>query len=284
MQPVNFQPVTIESVDRALRDWLDRTVDARCQAADGSLRKVPVQFSQGERWSIGRTKQAFRDENGVLILPIIALRRTNIEPDATKMALGVQTESIQIARRIDPKTNSIQNLEGMKPADIARKYPAIYDVYSVPFPDRMVAVYQLVVQTQQITQMNEVLQKMWRALDIQQSFVAPLQNDGRQPPRLSQYGAGDPYARPAALSTPYVVGFFESSRSDAGNFEEFTDTERVIKYTTEVSVPFALSSSPEGTPPAVKVERTAFKVAFGDESFHFVDGQDEMDAIFGKLK
>lgn len=283
MADLDYNPITIESIDRAIRDWFDKTVNARVESADG-LKKVPVQFSQGERWAIGRTRQAFRDENGVLILPIIAIRRISIDPDPTKMALGVQTEYIQVAKRVDPKTNDIKNLEPPKLPGLRRDYPPVYDVYTIPFPDRMIATYQIVVQTQFITQMNEVLQKMWRCLDIQKSFVAPIQNDGRQPPRLDQYGNVDPYDRPGPIDFPYVVGFLESAGSDGGNFDEFTDTERIIKYTTEAKIPFALQPVLEGKKPPLQVQRTAYKVVLKDENFHFVDDPEELDAIFGKTR
>jgi len=278
----NYQNVYIETIDRAVRDWFDKTVDVRLKVADGSLFKVPVQFSQGERWAAGRTKHAFRDSNGVLILPIIAIRRTSIKPDPTWMALGVQTENIQFAKRLDPKTNEIKNAEGLKPDTLARKYPAIYDVYTIPFPDRMIANYQLIIQTQYITQMNEVLQKTWRSLDIQKSFVAPFENDGRHTPRSDQYGG--PYREAAPLSKPYVVGFLEEDMADTGNLEEFTDTERIVKYSTNITVPFVLQTSPEGEVPAIQVTRTAYKAVFKDESFVFVDDPAELDKIFGKLK
>lgn len=284
METIPYQTVGIEDIDRAIRDWVDKTVDARVQVPDGGLKKIPVQFSQGERWSIGRNKQGFRDENGVLILPVIALRRLSIEPDPTKMALGTQTDYIQIAKRIDPKTNAIKNLESMKLADIQRKYPAIYDVYTMPFPDRVVANYQLIIQTQYISQMNEVLQKIWRMMDIQKSFVAPLQNDGRVPPRMNQYGDANPYEDPKPLKGHYVVGFLEEAATDNGNFEEFTDTERIIKYTTNIRVPFILQTSPEGEKAPVQVQRTAYKVVLKDESVVFVDDPDDLDDIFGKLK
>ena len=277
-----YKNVTVETIDRAIRDWFDKTVDARVKTPQSELSKVPVQFSQGERWSAGRSQQTFRDENGVLILPIIALRRTNITPDPTKMALGVQTKNIQIARRIDPKTTKIKNLEHMKPAEIAKKYPAIYDVYSIPYPDRMIVNYQLIVQTQYITQMNDIVQKLWRSCDIQKSFVAPFENDGRQPPRSSQFG--DAYTRSTPMTKPYVVGMLEESASDSGNFEEFTDTERIIKYSTEIKVPCVLQTTPEGTQPSIKVERTAYKAVFRDENVVVVDDIAELDKIFGPLK
>jgi hypothetical protein len=241
-----------------------------------------VNFSQGERWSAGRSKQAFRDTIGVLILPIVAVRRVGIRNDPTKMALGVQTESIQISMLVDPKTNEIKNAEHLKPDALARKYPAIYDVYTIPFPDRLQGNYQLVIQTQYISQMNEVLQKIWRSLDIQRSFVAPFENDGRHTPRSDQFGG--PYREATPLNKPYVVGFMEEDMTDSGNLEEFTDTERIIKYSTNINVPFALQTSPEGEVPAVQITRTAYKAVFKDENFHFVDDPAEMDKIFGKLK
>jgi hypothetical protein len=265
--------VGIEDVDRAIRDWFDRTMDVRVES-QGGLKKVPVMFSQGERWAVGRTRQAFRDENGVLILPIMSLRRVSLDPNPEGTVLGVQVPSIQIAKRIDPKSREIKNLEKQK--QLGRNFPAIYEVYTIPFPNALVATYQLVIQTQYITQMNAILEKMWRQMDIQKSFVAPLKNDGRQPPADNQY------ALEKAIDFPYVVGFLEGTATDSGNFEEFTDTERVIKYSTDVTVPFVMQVDPGIDPPAVKVERTAYKVTLKDENWHFVDDPDELEKIFGK--
>jgi hypothetical protein len=278
--PVNYQDTTIETVDRAIKDWFDKTVNARVKTPSAELSKVPVIFSSGERWSTGRTRQAFRDNNGVLILPIISVRRTNIVNDPTKMALGVQTDKIQIAVRVDGKSNAIQNLEYNKPVPWKREYPPVYNVYTIPFPDRMISTYQLVIQTQFISQMNEILQKIWRSLDIQKTFVAPFQNDGRVPPRQYQYDMS--YRDVPKLDSRYVVGFMENTATDAGNFEEFTDQERIVKYNTEFTVPFVMQLSPEGTPAPVQVEQTAYKVVMKDENYHFVDNRDDLDLIFGK--
>ena len=278
--PVIYQDITVETIDRAIRDWFDKTVDVRVKTPSAEVHKVPVVFSSGERWSTGRTKQAFRDDNGVLILPIISVRRTGITPDPTKLALGVQTDKIQIAVRVDPKSNNIQNLEKYKAAPWKRNYPPVYNVYTIPFPERMIASYQVVVQTQFISQMNDILQKTWRSLDIQKSFVAPFENDGRQPPRSYQYEF--PYQTVPPLPSRYVVGFMENPANDTGNFEEFTDQERIVKYSAEITVPFAMQLSPEGGSPPVKIEQTAYKVVMKDENFRFVNSQEEIDAIFDK--
>lgn len=271
-----FIPITIRTVDQAVRDWFDKTLTAVVKTNDGDSKIVPTIFSQGERWAIGRTKGALRDENGVLMLPVISIRRTTVDPDPSQTALGVQTENITIAKRVDPKTGDLQALEQLKSASNRLPYPpVVYDVYSIPFPDRVILNYQVVIQTQYITQMNDILQKMWRMMDIQKSFVIPLQNDGRKPPRSNGYRDAK------ALNAPYLVGFFEDTYSDAGNFEEFTDTERIIKYNTSFIVPAALSTSPEGTEPLIRVERTAYKVVIPEENVHWVDDPAELDKIFG---
>lgn len=280
----SYTPTTIKTVDQAVFDWFDKTVNARVpveESGSSVLKKVPVFFSTGERWAVGRTRQTFRDENGVLILPIIAVRRTGIDPDPTRMALGCQTDFIQVAVEVDPKTNDIRNLEPAKAPSLRRDYPPVFDVFTIPFPDRVVANYQLVVQTQYIGQMNDILQKMWKSLDIQKSFVAPFVNDGRQPPRRNQYGSANPYQDPEPLKSPYVVGFFEDTRASADNFEEFTDTERIIKWTTSLTVPAALQRTGEGEQPALQVQRTAYRVIMKTEIVRQASTQEELDAIFG---
>lgn len=285
LKPVDYRTTTLEDIDRAIRDWFDKTVNARVKTPQEELHKVPVIFSSGERWSTGRTKQAFRDENGVLILPIISVRRVSIEPDPSKMALGVQTDKIQIARLVDPKTTQVKNLlarqvEGNRDyRTTQQKGCAIYDVYTVPFPDRLIATYQLVIQAQFISQMNDILQKTWRVLDIQKSFVAPFENDGRDPPRINQYA--HPYQDVKPLTGRYVVGFLESTHTDGGNLEELTDTERIIKYTTDIKVPFVLHTAPEGETSPVKVERTAYKLVLKTEVVNQVEDPADLEKIFG---
>lgn len=264
--PANYN-VTIESVDRAIRDWFDKSVDARVDSPNG-LHKVPVYFSSGERWAVGRTKQGFRDENGVLILPVISLRRVSIDPDPAMTSLACQVPSIQFARRVDPKTSDVRN-QGYK--------GSVYDVYTIPFPNGVIAEYQLVVQTQFISQMNQILEKLWKTLDILKQFLAPINNDGRQqtPRDLQEQNVK------TLIKYPYVVGFLDSAAADGGNFEEFTDQERIVKYQTDIKVPFVLQTEPEGQGSSVKVERTAYKVVLRDEQWHFVDDPEDLDDVFG---
>lgn len=267
--------VTLASIDEAIHRWFDRTVDAHVSDPRGQRKKVVVSMAAGERWVTAREKRGMRDKNGVLILPLISIRRSAIEPDQSASALGTETGNIQISKKISPKSSQHMNLNAARaPGKGYATKPTIYEVTTIPFPDRSVVTYEVQVQSQYIVQMNSILEKIFHQLDVGKSFVAPLQNDGRQPPSGTELEERKP------LSGEYVVGFFESTVSDGGNFEEFTDQERIVRFTTQIRVPTVLRLDPEGTKPVIQTQLTSFVMNFGEENVRFFDDEDDADDVF----
>lgn len=271
-----YENITLETIDRAIHDWFERTVDAHVAAPNTPRRKVNVTMATGERWLVSREKKGFRDDKGILILPIISIRRSSISPSPAMSALGTETPNIQFAKKIAQKTNDLRNLHlARDPARRTPPKPVVYEVYTIPFPDRSILTYEIQVQSQYTTQMNSILEKMFHMLDIQKSFVAPFHNNGRHPK------IGEDFEKREPMKNGYVVGFFDSDTTDAGNFDEFTDTERIIRFTTSIKVPAVLQLDPEGEKPSVKVERTSFGLQFSEETVTFLDNPDDIDKIFG---
>jgi hypothetical protein len=268
---VEYQNITIETIDQAVFDWFDVTVDTHVEFPNGERRKVPVSFSAGERAVTSRQKKAIRDNNGVLILPLINITRTSIEPNPNMEALGVETPTLQISKQISGETNTLRNL--MKDrigAFSTPKEPIVYEVTTIPFPDRSIMVYRLKIQTQYITQMNAILEKIFNQLDLQKSFVATF--DPRRHPPI-----GEPFEEREELKSGYVCGFFSDVINDSGNLTEFTDQERIVLYETVFRVPATLQLDPEGEKPAVQREYTSYKVDFGGERVCFVRSKEELD-------
>lgn len=257
-QEVEYDPITIETVDRAVRDWFDRSVDASCETPTDDRRKVPVIFSSGERYAVRR--KGVRDPNGVLILPLISVRRTGMDADPSMQALGTQTGNLTIAKRIDPKTNQLQNnVQRVSTSGTPIYGPgpgAVYEVTTVPFPDRNIFNYELVIQTSYTRQMNQVMEKLFRELDIRKTFVAPVDNGGRHSQNGEEFEDRKPF------KGGYFVGFFDGTMSDASNFEEFTDQERIVRYNTTFRVPANLTLDTEGEKPSIKIQKTAYRVGF----------------------
>ena len=279
MSETVYSSVTIETIDQAIKDWFDKTVDAHVQSQAGGSKKVPVILASGERWITSRTKKGLRDKNGVLILPIISVRRTGIEPDVTMQALGTETATLQISKKIDPITNDYKNALAKRIGGLKTSHArAVYQVTTIPFPDRSVMSYELVVQAQYAQHMNSILEKMFHELDLNKSFVAPLDNYNRHPQ------IGVQFDQRTKTDFAYVVGFMDSALNDGGNLEEFTDQERIVKYSTNIRVPTVLTLDPEGEKPSVQTETTAFSLSFGHEDVRFVDDPAELDKIFGQKK
>ncbi len=269
--PVEYQNITIETIDQAVFDWFDRTVDVHVEFPSGERRKVPVSFSAGERAIASRQKKAIRDKNGVLILPLINVTRTSIDPNPTMEALGVETPTLQISKQISGETNTLRNLMKDRIGSFADpKDPVVYEVTTIPFPDRSIMVYKLRIQTQYISQMNSVLEKIFNQLDLQKSFVATF--NPRNHPKI-----GEAFEDREPLKDSYVCGFFDAVLNDAGNLTEFTDQERIVQYETTFKVPATLQLDPEGEKPAIQREYTSYRVNFGGENTCFVRSKEELD-------
>lgn len=277
---VPYENVTLETIDRAIYDWLDRTVDVRVDFPNGERRKVPVKFAAGERGFESRNRRTgIRDTNGVLILPIISIQRTATDPNPSSQALGTETHALTIAKVISEKTSQVLNLRNSRSPAAREQLQPIYEVVEIPFPDRNELTYQLKVQTQYITQMNAIIEKLFNRLDLQKSFVAPFHNDGDHGPHT-----GEPFEDRKPIDRGYVVGFMESALGDSGNFEEFTDQERIVQFTTSIRVPATLLLDPEGERPPMKRYYSSTKLGFGDERVCFVRDPVELDNIFGKRR
>lgn len=277
IEHLEYQLVTLAAADRAIRDWFDKTVDVHVEHPTTDRYKVPVIFSSGERFATSRERKGIRDSQGVLVLPVIVLRRLSITPDPSMQSLGSDTGVLQIAKQVSGKTNNLQNLELLKPASQRLKpTPVVHEITTVPFPNRVIINYEIVVQAQYTKQMNAITEKIFYSQGIMNSFVAPLEND------YDVTGQGDSINRRKSLEKMFLVGFFEADHADTGNFDEFTDQERIVRYTTTIRIPATLQLDPEGVRPSITREWTSYGVNFGAEEAHFVDSQEEIEQIFGR--
>ena len=218
----SIKNVTLQTVDSAVRDYFDKKISISVDTEKGR-NKVPVIFAAGERWKMIRDNKGLRDENGTLILPVIAIRRTNIDRTPGMRALGQETPFITVSKRIHDKTGNIQNLVNTRKLNgfpQLRKSP-VFEYLTIPFPDFAVVFYEIVIWTQYQTQMNEILQKIFYNYEHMDSFVMPVEYDGKK-------RKGNSY---------YFVGFRDGTVVPQSNVEEFTNQERIIKYSYTIKVP-----------------------------------------------
>ena len=260
-----FKTVGIREIDEATVNYFQKRLALSVEISDGKRRVVPVILATGERWSMIRDRRGIRDENKTLILPLITVQRLDIDRTLGFGGLGLETPSITISKRIHPETNIKQNLyqQRNKFFPTARKNKKIYEILTIPFPDFCSVYYQVMIWAQYMSQMNEMLEKIFYMYDHADSFVMPMEYD-----KNNQAIKGN---------GRYFVGFRETTSISAqNNFEEFTDDERIIRYQYNIKVPAYFILDPKDKPLSYGKDKGGTK---NDTGQHIVYKQQTADEI-----
>lgn len=275
----NYRDISLRTLDEGIRNWFDRVLSAHVPTASGEMKKVKVIFASGERWATAKQKKGIRDDNGVLILPIITIRRTALEPSPRMAAPAVEDQNFVITKRIDPKTNLIKNNAAVRDLVASRssKDAAVYEVTTIPFPDFSVMSYEIMIQTSYMSHMNIIVEKLFHLLDLQKTFTVDLDDMGRDP---AANGLNfDDRKGPSGF---YFVAFMDPTVNIRDNIEEFTDQERIIRYTFGIKVPTYTLTDPEGTKASIQKEYTSFELKFRDEVVHQPLDPYEIELVFSQ--
>jgi len=164
-----LKPSTIENIDFAIYDWLDKELNLFTNTKDG-FSKVPVIWVSPERSFQVKKEKEFRDLNGALSFPRITIERTSIEKDQKNAAtyyanFPPKDNRIFVSRKINQKkTSEFAN------ADFKRKFgevgfltprknqKVVYEYRKMFMPVYVNFTYSISIFTQFQQQMNELLQ------------------------------------------------------------------------------------------------------------------------------
>ena len=249
-------------------------------------------MSTGERWVLTADQDGVRDKDGRVILPLIKVFRMEDDPSENMTALGVDVPRLQVAKLVSPKSTELSNLESRRPiSQRSLNKPAVYDVYTVPYPSQTVVSYEVVVKTSYKGHMNSIREAIREAMDTKTrpSFKISLSADdsttvrsGVGPAELKD-GRRMQNSQRSIQDDHYVVGFLEGAMDDGGNTDG-ADQEQVYESIFRIKVPVALMLEPNGKPRMAQVERTAFKISLVGESVHIVSDPRDADRIFGRRR
>ena len=176
LKELEIQPSTIETIDRALFEFVDDELDIFCTTNKG-FKKVPFIWAGAERAFQIKHNRELRDVNGWLIYPIMSIERTGITKDLTKRgayyAAGQNLSdakggSMTIARTIKQnKTANFANADskrllvdtiGTGQNNFPRKNEkVVYETITVPIPVYLEVTYTLTVMAEYQQQINEII-------------------------------------------------------------------------------------------------------------------------------
>jgi hypothetical protein len=282
----------IEETDETLFDLFDKKLSFQVSIQNQST-KVPVVFSTGERFALTRRKSPIRDKNNALILPIISIHRTGIDISPSQKGFGTpiavrDQQSYIVKKRLSKKDRSYQNIVnklGIKNQDsVASKggfadstvYPGniaksgriasrrneknitltndptgellrndvgnnIFEIITVPYPTFITLTYEVTFWTQYMQNMNQLLEILF-----------------------AQFSGQDHAFKMTSKSGFEYVAYVDSQLSSNDNFSDFSQDERIIKYSFNITVPtYVFAPSHQGLSSPFKRFYSAPQFEFG---------------------
>jgi len=259
----------IEDVDRAFFDLFDKVLPFTYkQQKDSEVTKVPVVFASGERFALVSKKSPIRDKSGSLILPIISISRSSIDQKSTKgSGVSENFNEMVVRKRISKEDPLYQALKGpdrlkntgrsLSPAEGSSDYyretgrllqprmgPALYEILVIPMPKYFTVKYEITFWAQYTGQLNKMISTL-----------------------LGSYINGHNSIKITTSKGYWFVAYFESSISNAGNLDDFSDNERLVKATLSAEVPgYLILPEIDGVSNGVKSYVSAPTVSFGSLS------------------
>ena len=281
---------TIEDVDRGVFNLFNKDIDLFYKQKDDTLR-IPVIFATGERFAVLRRKQPLRDKAGAIILPLISIMRTGIEQNLPRGAGTNQNAELTIKKKLSPQDPTYQRLVnkerlenqddraipshnikesmgigapdgvGALPGTVATRTPAvekayafrqgklisdklsnnIYEIYTMPAPKYFNAKYEITFWAQYTQQMNHMLTAVMSSYHSQGQRTFRLESDKGY----------------------YFVAYVDSALSSGNNFDDFTDDERIVRYSFNLDVTgYIVNPKYPGSSSTIRKYISAPKVSF----------------------
>jgi hypothetical protein len=303
----NIPSMGIEDIDRAIFKLFDKQLSFEVNH-NGTMQKVPVIFAAGERFALTRRKNPIRDRNNALILPVISIMRNNIDFSPSQSGKGTaisfreQTNYI-VKYRLSEKDRKYQNIinklglksqdnvaslnnllenSGLtggyssKPGTVASRREDsgglsysqnskvalnenlgknIFEILEIPYPEFITVSYDVVFWTQYMKQANNMMETLIMNFSGQGEEIAIKTESGYE-----------------------LVAFFGSPFTSNSNFDDFSDSERVVKHSFNVTIPgYIINPKNPGLPNLIRSYLSAPEVNFSysDANAKIIDYQPE---------
>ena len=172
---IPLTPSTIETIDLAMYDWLNESMNLHTTTNEG-WKKVPTIWVSAERSFQIKNDKRLRDNQGTFILPVMTLERESINKNPSNRgsyfaslpaiqqfigdAAGGTLEVMKVVNQ--EKTSNFANADTFR-AFGQEHYPRpnkkiVYQSYSVPIPVYIETNYKIDIKTEYQQQMNELTQ------------------------------------------------------------------------------------------------------------------------------
>lgn len=184
-------------------------------------REVPIVYATQERYAQMQSNKGIRDDNGVLILPLVSVRRTSMKliDEYYRETAGGRADGITLIKRPATEKNKPVRLKyGNAYSAQKIQKPLVYETVRIDYPIWYNISYEII---------------LWS------SFVGDM--NGMQEQLLENY-------RGFYTSGAYkFYGYIDGAVEDTSNLADFTSNERIIKSRYSIALEAYFHKSSEVT-------------------------------------
>ncbi len=169
--PITVPRSTLETIDRALYEWVTETLNIQATYPDG-WKQVPILWAGAERAFQSKNDVNLRDSKGNINLPVMTIERTSVNKEERgsfysnipRDSKGGTSTAFVVGKKIDQRNttkysaakNTIENTKS--PFNIRRdNKKVVYEFYTIPAPVHVNVLYKIQIKAQYQQQINEIL-------------------------------------------------------------------------------------------------------------------------------
>lgn len=164
-------PSTLENIDFAVYDFFEENLDISANTNQG-FKKVPIFWVTPER-SFARKLRDLRDDNGMVIYPLMTIERKSMNKDRAKRGKyyaaldrirSFNHGQVTIARRLNQEeTNKFATATAYRKSKLDDpnmkrvNKKVVYETITIPYPAYVDMAYEMTIYTEYQQQMNDIL-------------------------------------------------------------------------------------------------------------------------------
>ena len=147
--------VGIYDIDSAFSNFLQNEVKPTIED-DGRFYPVPVMYASPEKWVSAQRDGFMKDDNGMMLTPVISFKRNNlsINTDLAKLKVAENEDTHQMFERTYTKVNRYDQFSVLTGQTPKKEY------MSVERPDYVNLEYEVVVWCDYMEQVNKIVEQI----------------------------------------------------------------------------------------------------------------------------
>ena len=148
--------VGLMDIDATIMYYFNNVIKPRVEE-NGEMIKVPLMYSNPERWSIVQKRGYLLDNKKQLIIPLIAFKRSSIEKDTEMVVDKMNPENPQLWYTFQKKWSNKNRYDKFA---VQQGLNPTKELYTVGVPDYVNLTYDFVIWTTFTEQMNKIVEKI----------------------------------------------------------------------------------------------------------------------------